>query len=64
MEKETKADFIEDKCPRCGGTGADPDQSRVPRRVADDPISGEPRIQVSADRCRHCGGTGRITKGK
>ena len=28
MEKETKADFIEDKCPRSGGTGADPDQSR------------------------------------
>jgi DnaJ-class molecular chaperone len=62
MEKETKV--IEDKCPRCAGTGADPDQSRVPRRVADDPISGERRFQVSADLCRQCGGTGRMPKRK
>ena len=64
MEKETKADFIEDKCLRCGGTGADPDQSRVPRRMADDPISGEPRFQISADPCCQCGGSGRMPKGK
>jgi len=64
MEKETKADWIEDKCPRCDGTGVDRDQSRVPRRVEDDQISGEPRIQVSADPCRHCGGTGRMPKAK
>lgn len=63
MEKASKADFIEDKCPRCRGNGADPDQSRVPRHEADDPISGEPSFQVSADPCRQCGGTGRIPKG-
>lgn len=64
MKKETKADLIGDKCPRCGGTGADRDQSRVPRQVAYDPISGERQIQVSADRCPQCGGTGRMPTGK
>jgi rRNA maturation protein Nop10 len=63
MEKETKADFIEDKCPRCGGTGSDPNQSHAPRRVADDPISGETQFQFDTNRCRQCGGTGRMPKG-
>lgn len=64
MEKETKADWIEDKCPRCLGTGADPDQPRQPRPLPDDPISGERRFEVSAVPCSECRGTGRMPKGK
>jgi hypothetical protein len=26
-QSDSKADWIDDKCPRCQGTGADPDQS-------------------------------------
>ena len=37
-------------CPRCGGTGVDPQQSPKPT----------PAGVVSADRCRQCGGSGRI----
>jgi hypothetical protein len=51
-----------DFCPRCGGIGADPDQSGVPRRLPDDLITGERRFQVSADPCRQCRGNGRIPK--
>ena len=51
-----------DFCPRCRGTGADPDQSGVPRRLPDDLITGERRFQVSADPCRQCRGSGRIPK--
>jgi hypothetical protein len=53
---ETKADWIDDICPRCRGTGADPDQSGIPRKLPDG------TIQVSADCCRQCGGTGRMPK--
>jgi hypothetical protein len=61
---ETKADWIDDKCARCRGSGADPDQSHAMRRLPDDPISGERRFELGAIRCRQCGGTGRIRKGK
>jgi hypothetical protein len=37
-------------CPRCGGSGVDPEQSEKPT----------PSGQVSADKCRQCGGTGRV----
>jgi hypothetical protein len=51
MKNDTKGDLLEDKCRRWGGTETDADQSRVPRRMADEPISREPRFQVSADPC-------------
>jgi DnaJ-class molecular chaperone len=51
-------------CPRCRGTGADPDQSGIPRRLPDDPISGERSFQVSVDPCHQCNGTGRISNWK
>jgi DnaJ-class molecular chaperone len=54
MGKETKADLIEDKCTRCGGTGVDPEQRPKPT----------PSGEVSADKCRQCGGSGRMPKGK
>jgi hypothetical protein len=60
-----KSKLIEDKCPRCSGTGADPIQPAAPRRLPDDPkLPGEAVFQASADPCRACGGSGRIQKGK
>ncbi len=60
-----KSKLIEDICPRCKGTGADPEQPRSPRRLPNDPkLPGESRFQASADPCRACGGSGRIQKGK
>jgi len=41
-QSESKADWIDDKCPRCRGTGTDPDQSVL--AVAVDPTSGERQI--------------------
>jgi DnaJ-class molecular chaperone len=41
-----------DACPRCKGTGVDPDQTKKPT------ASG----QVSADKCRQCGGSGRVPR--
>jgi DnaJ-class molecular chaperone len=60
-----KSDLIEDVCPRCQGTGADPEQPSSPRQLPDDPkLPGEAVFQVSADPCRACGGSGRIQKAK
>jgi DnaJ-class molecular chaperone len=39
-------------CPRCKGTGTDPEQPKPPT----------PSGQVSADKCRHCGGSGRVPR--
>jgi hypothetical protein len=64
MEKETKADWIEDKCPRCLGSRYDPDQSGSVRRLPDNPISGERQVEIGAVLCRVCGGTGRMPKEK
>jgi DnaJ-class molecular chaperone len=49
-------------CPRCRGSGADPDQPAIPNRLPDDPVSGERGFQASADLCRRCGGSGRVLK--
>lgn len=65
IESQTKADLIEDKCPRCGGTRFDPGQPPIPLRpLPDNPISGEQQFEIGAVRCRQCNGTGRIPKGK
>ena len=39
-------------CPRCNGTGADPEQTKKPT----------PSGQVSVDKCRQCGGGGRVPR--
>jgi hypothetical protein len=58
---EAKADSVDNKCPRCRGTGADPEQPRVPLPLA--PVLGERQFQVGANRCHQCGGSGRIPNG-
>lgn len=50
--KESKADWIEDKCPACNGTGFD--TVVKPVRLGDKKISPPP--------CASCGGTGRKKK--
>jgi DnaJ-class molecular chaperone len=41
-----------ENCPRCRGTGIDPEQTKKP----------SPASQVSADKCRQCGGSGRVPR--
>jgi hypothetical protein len=62
--RDTKADWMEDTCPRCLGSRADPDQSGSVRRLPDDPTSGERQFALGVVPCRQCNGTGRVSKGK
>ncbi len=60
-----KSELIEDTCPRCKGTGIDPEQPSSPRRLPDDPKApGEAVFQISADPCRQCGGTRRVPRAR
>ena len=57
--RESKADWLDNVCPRCGGTGADPDPHvRQWQPLPDDLVAGERSFKLDV-RCRQCGGSGR-----
>jgi DnaJ-class molecular chaperone len=51
-DKESKSDWIEQKCPACNGTGSE----TVVR------LTRPGQVKISPSRCPACGGTGRIPK--
>ena len=53
MDKESKSEMVEEKCPKCGGTGIYSDMRSV--RVGNPPKSMAPS-------CPQCRGIGRIKK--
>lgn len=52
MNEDAKADWIDDKCPRCNGTGVSAEKALTPPDNA----------VVSATPCPACGGMGRKRK--